>query len=79
MATESLGNMIYRLGFDDGGFSAGMDNVAEKMALVRSEMKASASQFGELGDASDKAPKTGRFVQTVSATRFKNRTVAGKI
>ncbi|MEC0496433.1 phage tail tape measure protein [Bacillus glycinifermentans] len=54
MATESLGNMIYRLGFDDGGFSAGMDNVAEKMALVRSEMKASASQFGELGDASDK-------------------------
>ncbi|MEK5502981.1 phage tail tape measure protein [Bacillus sp. FSL M8-0168] len=54
MANEVLGNMIMRLGFDDNGFSTGVDNIKEKMALVRSEMKASASQFGLLGNASDK-------------------------
>uniref|UniRef100_UPI001EDD3E55 phage tail tape measure protein n=1 Tax=Bacillus subtilis TaxID=1423 RepID=UPI001EDD3E55 len=54
MATENLGNMIMRLGVDDNGVSSSMENITEKMKLVRSEMKASASQFGQLGDASDK-------------------------
>ncbi|MCY7442877.1 MULTISPECIES: phage tail tape measure protein [Bacillus amyloliquefaciens group] len=54
MSNEVLGNMITRLSFDDNGFSQGVDNIKEKMALVRSEMKASSSQFGRLGDASDK-------------------------
>ncbi|WEV82673.1 hypothetical protein L0P93_05200 [Bacillus velezensis] len=37
MATSEVTNMIMRLGFDDGGTSAGIENVAEKMALVRSD------------------------------------------
>ncbi|MEC5258482.1 phage tail tape measure protein [Bacillus amyloliquefaciens] len=54
MSNEVLGNMVMRLAFDDNGFSQGVDNIKDKMALVRSEMKASDSQFGRLGDASDK-------------------------
>lgn len=54
MASENLGNMIMRLGVDDNGVSSSMENITEKMKLVRSEIKASASQFGQLGDASDK-------------------------
>ncbi|WFF76296.1 hypothetical protein P6282_20910 [Bacillus velezensis] len=54
MAASEVTNMIMRLGFDDGGTSAGIENVAEKMALVRSSMKATASQLGAFGDESDK-------------------------
>ncbi|MFK4461627.1 phage tail tape measure protein [Bacillus safensis] len=54
MAASEVTNMIMRLGFDDGGTSAGIENIAEKMALVRSSMKATASQFGHFGDESEK-------------------------
>lgn len=50
---EELGSLIVRVGLDGAGFDAGIKNINARMALARSELKASASQFENFGRTID--------------------------
>ncbi|MGG4200773.1 phage tail tape measure protein [Peribacillus frigoritolerans] len=51
--TEEIGSMIVRVGLDGADFDKGQKNLLQKMNLVKSEMKASQSQFGKYGNSLD--------------------------
>lgn len=50
---EEIGSMIVRVGLDGADFDKGQKNLLQKMNLVKSEMKASQSQFGKYGNSLD--------------------------
>ncbi|KWW17969.1 hypothetical protein AS888_20885 [Peribacillus simplex] len=50
---EEIGSMIVRVGLDGANFDKGQKNLLQKMNLVKSEMKASQSQFGKYGNSLD--------------------------
>ncbi|MGE7607641.1 phage tail tape measure protein [Peribacillus frigoritolerans] len=50
---EEIGSMIVRVGLDGADFDKGQKSLLQKMNLVKSEMKASQSQFGKYGNSLD--------------------------
>lgn len=50
---EEIGSLIVRVGLDGAKFEDGIKNINARMALARSELKASASQFNNFGKTVD--------------------------
>ncbi|MGE6718725.1 phage tail tape measure protein [Peribacillus frigoritolerans] len=50
---DEIGSMIVRVGMDGADFDKGQKNLLGKMNLLKSEMKASQSQFGKYGNSMD--------------------------
>ncbi|WHX60504.1 hypothetical protein [Peribacillus frigoritolerans] len=47
---DEIGSMIVRVSMDGVDFDKGQKNLLGKMSLLKSEMKASQSQFGNYGN-----------------------------